>query len=133
MTEVKKILTISFLRTIALIVVSLGALSALGFLLNKGRHTPIILLVLYVGWVLSPFVGLLVADKIFKSWSVSTRVIFYCLMLILTLVSLVVYSGALTSTRAKPAAIFLIVSLTSWLPIVTFILIAQSRSRRNSI
>ena len=124
----KKILTISFLRTMALIVVSLGALGSLGLMFNAGRHTPVLLLVLFVGWVLSPFVGLLIANKISKRWSVPTRVTIYCLMLFLTLVSLVIYSGALTPPETKPASIFLVVPLTSWLLIVTVILIARRLS-----
>jgi hypothetical protein len=125
MTQLKSIRAISFLRTIAIAVVTLGAMGSLAFLLNKGRHTPIFLLVLFVGWVLSPFIGLLAANKIFKSWSLTTRVIFYYVMLILPLISLAFYSVTLTSTQTKPAAIFLIVPLISWLIIVTFILIAK--------
>jgi hypothetical protein len=128
---VKKILTISFLRTMALIVVSLGALGSLGLMFNAGRHTPVLLLVLFVGWVLSPFIGLLIVNKISKRWSVPTRVTIYCLMLVLTLVSLVIYSGALTPPETKPASIFLVVPLTSWLLIVTVIPIAR-RLLRNS-
>ena len=123
--HVTSIKAISFLKTIATIVVILGAVGSLAFLLNEGRRTPIFLLVLFVGWVLSPFVGLMIANKIFKKRSLTARVIFNYVMLILPLISVAFYSGTLTSTQTKPAAIFLMVPLISWLIIVTFILIAK--------
>jgi len=119
----------SFLQTMAQIVVSLGALGSLSLMFNAGRHTPVLLLMLFVGWVLSPFIGLLIANKISKGWSAPTRVTIYCLMLFLTLVSLVIYSGALTPPETKPASIFLVVPLSSWLLIVTVIPIARRLSR----
>jgi len=119
----------SFLQTMAQIVVSLGALGSLSLMFNAGRHTPVLLLMLFVGWVLSPFIGLLIANKISKDWSAPTRVTIYSLMLFLTLVSLVIYSGALTPPETKPASIFLVVPLSSWLLIVTVIPIARRLSR----
>jgi len=113
----------------AQIVVSLGALGSLSLMFNAGRHTPVLLLMLFVGWVLSPFIGLLIANKISKDWSAPTRVTIYSLMLFLTLVSLVIYSGALTPPETKPASIFLVVPLSSWLLIVTVIPIARRLSR----
>jgi hypothetical protein len=128
----KKFLTPGIIRTIALVVVLIGAVCSLGLMLNAGRHTPVLLLVLFVGWVLSPFIGLLIANKISKRWSVPTRVTIYCLMLVLTLVSLVSYSGALTPPETKPAFIFLIVPLISWLLILTVIPIARRLSRNST-
>jgi len=129
---VKKILTLSFLRTIALIMVLVGAVGSLGLVLNAGRHTPVLLLVLFVGWVLSPFIALLIANVVSKRWSSLTCKTLYILMLVITLVSLVSYSGALTPPETKPASIFLLVPLTSWLLIMTVIPIARRMSRKNN-
>ena len=128
----KKILTLSFLRTIALIMVLAGAGGSLGLMLNAGRHTPVLLLVLFVGWVLSPFIALLIANVVSKRWSSLTCKTLYILMLVITLVSLVSYSGALTPPETKPASIFLVVPLTSWLLIMTAIPIARRMSSKNN-
>jgi hypothetical protein len=128
----KKFLTSGIIRTIALVVVIIGAVCSLCLMFHAGRHTPVLLLILFVGWVLSPFIGLLIANKISKHWSVPTRATIYCLMLVLTLVSLVSYSGALTPPGTRPAFIFLIVPLTSWLFILTVIPIARKLSRNST-
>ena len=128
----KQFITPGLLRTIALVVVLAGALGALGLVLTAGRNTPVLLLVLFVGWVLSPFIGLMIANKISKLWSVPTRVTIYYLMLVLTLVSLVIYSGVLTPPETKPASIFLVVPLISWLLIMTVIPIARKLSRNSA-
>jgi hypothetical protein len=129
---VKKIFTLCFLRIITLIGVLFGAFGSLGLMFNAGRHTPVFLLILFVGLVVLPYIGLLIVNKISKNWSVPIRVTLYCLMLVITLASLVAYSGALTSPETKPAAIFLIVPLISWLLIAIFILVAKYLSKRNS-
>ena len=128
----KRFLTLHIIRTVALVVVLIGAACSLGFMFNAGRHTPIVLLILFVGWVLSPFIGFLVAIKISSHWSVSNRVTIYCLMLILTLLSLLSYSGALTPPGTRPASIFLIVPLISWLIILIVIPIIRRVSRSNT-
>ena len=128
----KRFLTLRIIRTIALVVVLIGAVCSLGLMFHAGRHTPVLLLVLFVGWVLSPYIGLLIINKISKLWSVPVRVIIYCLMLILTLVSLISYSGALTPPGTRPASIFLIVPLTSWFIILIVIPIVRRLSRNNT-
>lgn len=123
----------NFLKTIALIVVLTGAVASLVFMFNAGRNQKSILLIaLFTIWVLSPFIALLVANAISKSWSILSRRILYFLMLFITLGSLISYSGALSSPTTKPAFKFLIVPLVSWLLIVTVILIARKISRKKT-
>jgi hypothetical protein len=124
-------LSISFLRIMALIGVLVGAADSLGMVLHAGRNNHSLLLVLlFVIWVLSPFITLGVANVVFKSWSVLKRLTLYWLTLALTIGSLVVYNGALSSLRTKPAFIFLAVPLASWLLIVIVLSVAMSHSRR---
>ncbi len=130
MMTIKKFFTIRILRTMALIMVLVGAAGSLGLMLNAGRHTPVFLLVLFVGWLLSPFMALLVANVISKRWSILTRVTLYFLMLFITLGSLISYSGALSPPGTKPAFKFLIVPLISWLLLVTVIPITRKISRK---
>ncbi len=120
---------ISLLRPIAMIVLMCGALASLGLVLNAGRHTPALLLILFIGWVLSPFIALLIAYAISKRWLVIARVTLYSLMLIITIGSLVGYSGVWSPPGTKPAAVFLIVPLSSWVIMVIVIPIVSRLSR----
>ncbi len=132
MTE-KKTFNLNFLRIMALIAVLVGAVGSLGLMFNAGRNQKsVILLTLFTIWVLSPFVGLFVADKFSSSWSFLTRVSLYCLMLVLPGGSLVAYSGVLNSPETKNAFMFLVVPFVSWLLMVTVIAIAALISRRRS-
>jgi hypothetical protein len=123
----------SFLHAIALIIVLGGAAGSLGLMFNAGRNQrSILLIILFTGWVLSPFIGLLVANVISKRWSMSTRATLYFLILFITLGSLVCYSGAFSPPGTKPAFKFLIVPLISWLLIMVVIPIVQKISRKKN-
>jgi hypothetical protein len=78
---------------IALVV---GALGSLGFMLQAGRSTPRLLLVAFIFWVLSPFVGLAWADKRSQGWSALTRLTLYWATLVITLGSLAYYGQLLS-------------------------------------
>ena len=118
--------TISLLCTIALIVLLTGAVGSLGLMLYNGLHTPLFLLLLFVGWVLLPFIGLAVANELADRWSVLTRVTIYILMLVIALGSLIGYSGVLSPPGAKLTFLFLTVPLASWLLMVIVIPIVKS-------
>ena len=128
----KKNLTLESLRAIVLIVLLAGAIGSLVMVLNAGRNNNSILLpVLFVTWVLSPFIALLIANMISKRWPVHTHAILYYLMLVVMLISLVGYSGAFSSPDTKPAFKFLLFPLISWLLIVIIIPITLRLSRKN--
>jgi len=130
-TPLKKITTYGFLRIIALIVLVVGAAGSLILMFNAGSNQKsILLIVLFTGWVLSPFIALLVADIISKRWLLKPRVTLYFLMLFITLVSLLGYSGALNVPHTKPAFKFLIVPVVLWVLMLIIIPITVSRSRR---
>ncbi|MBA2737855.1 MAG: hypothetical protein H0U50_13840 [Pyrinomonadaceae bacterium] len=115
----------------ALIVALIGAVGSLGLMFNAGRNQKsFILPALFVIWDVSPFAGLFVADMFSKSLSPLTRVSLYCLMLVLTAVSLVAYSGVLNPPDTKNAFMFLVVPGASWLLMVTVIPIAALISRK---
>jgi len=122
----------SFLGTIALIVALVGAVGSLYFMFSAGRkQNSIILLALFTAWVLSPFVGLFISNKISNRWTVPARASLYWLMIILTIGSLVAYSGAFNTPETKNAFIFLIFPLISWFLIVIVFLIARKISNKN--
>ena len=129
----KKNLSLSILRVMALIVVLIGAAGSLYYVLRAGRNNNSILLVsLFVSWVLSPFIAQLLANVIFRRWSVFTRGTLYCLTILLAVGSLFGYSGALTPPGTMPAFVFLMIPLISWLLMGTVIPLAASLARRKN-
>jgi hypothetical protein len=127
---------LGLLRAVALIAVLAGAAGSVGLMLHAGRHNDSqILLVLFVIWVLSPFLALILAHVISKRWSVPTRATLYSVMLVLTLGSLAIYGDvALGPPKAKTAFVFVVVPPASWLLIAIIVpmaaLISGKLSRR---
>jgi hypothetical protein len=88
--------------------------------------------VLFTGWVLSPFIGLFIADRISKHWLSKTRSNIYLLMIFITLASLIFYSGILNVPGTKPAFKFLIVPLISWALILVIVPIKRKRANESN-
>ncbi|MEO6456493.1 MAG: hypothetical protein ABIN97_20625 [Ginsengibacter sp.] len=131
MTE-KKSSNQNFLGTAALIVALAGAVGSLYFMFSAGRkQNSIILLGLFTAWVLSPFVGLFISNKISNRWTVPARRFLYWFTIVLTLGSLIAYSGAFNTPETKNAFIFLIFPMISWFLIVAVFLIARKLSNKN--
>ena len=123
---------LGLLRGVALIAVVVGAAGSVGLMLRAG-HPPFFLLILFTGWVLSPFVALVLADIASKRWSILTRSTLYGVMLILTLGSLAFYGDiVLMPPGSKPAFVFLVVPFGSWLLLTIAVPIAAFVSRRLS-
>jgi len=111
-----KISRISYLRSAALVVLLVGAVWSLSLTLQAGKNNDSTLpKILFSAWVLSPYMIQLVAFIISKKWTKLRRFSLYLLTILLSIVSLVYYSGLLTLPNAKPAAVYLIVPLSSWL------------------
>lgn len=117
---------LSILRVAALIAVLVGTVGSVGLMLYVGRrNNSRILLVLFALWVLSPFVVLILAHVVSKSWSVLTRATLYSVALVLTLGSLAIYGYiAFGPPRAKTAFVFVVVPPASWLLIAIVVPIA---------
>ena len=129
----KKLTGYNLLRIIALIVLFAGAIGSVVLMFNAGRdQKSILLIVLFTGWVLSPFIGLFIADMISKRWLLKTRIIIYLLIIFITLASLIGYSGVLNVPGTKPAFKFLIVPLISWLLILLIVPIKRKRSNESN-
>ena len=125
-----------FLRRAALIAVLLGAVGSLGLMLRASQRTPRFLLVLFVFWVLGPFVALVLADVVAKRWSMLTRKTLYSVMLVVTVGSLAIYGNdAVSPPKTKAAFVYVAVPLASWLliaiavPMSAFLSGRQSRRR----
>ena len=121
------------LRAVGLIAVAAGAVGSIGFMLRAG-NPPLFLRVLFAVWVLSPFVALLFAHVVSKRWPVLTRATLYSLMVIVTVGSLAFYGNVVFGPpRPKPASVFLLVPLGSWLLMTIAVSIAAFISRRLSV
>lgn len=110
-----------------------GAAGSIGAMLRVGYRNdaaiPTLLVVLFTGWVLSPFLALLAADRVSSRWAGPTRTTWRWLMLLVPLASLVIYGYvAWSPPRPKPASTFLLVPLGSWLVLVITLAIARSSS-----
>ena len=124
---------LSLLRAVALIAVVAGAVGSGGLMLRAGRSTPRLLLVLFVIWVLSPFVALAWANMVSKRWTVLTRATLYCVTLVITLGSLAIYGGVVLTSAGSPRAfVFVVVPAGSWLLMAIVVPIAALISRRLS-
>jgi hypothetical protein len=123
---------LGLLRTVALIAVVAGAVGSLGLMLWVGRRNPSrILLILFTGWVLSPFIALGLADRVSKGWSVLTRATLHSVTLVVTLGSLAMYGRvAFGPPRPTPAGMFLLVPVGSWLLAAMAVPLAAFISRR---
>jgi hypothetical protein len=133
MTVVKKNPAFSLLRIIAVIVVVAGWIASVGFTLYAGHNNrSVFLVILFLGWVSSPFIGLLVTGSLSRRWPAFNRKVMYFLMNLLAIGSVVGYSGVLNPPASKPAFIFLIVPLISWILIVIVITAALSSGRKEA-
>ncbi len=128
----KKTIPFNFFRTIALIVLLLGAAGSIYFVINAGRNNnSVVLKALFVIWVLSPFIAFATINTISARWPLLTQITIYWLMLLVAIGSLVCYSGVFKTPGTKPAFIFLIVPLLSWLLIIIATLVTQRLSPKN--
>jgi hypothetical protein len=122
------------LRAGALPAVALAALLSVACTLWVGRRNPsYFLMLLFTVWVLSPFVGLLLAERRSARWSVAARTALHSVMLILAAGSVAAYGKvALWPPRSTPAATFLMVPLGSWLLMTVVLTMTAFVSARRS-
>lgn len=75
-------------------------------MLREGGSTPRLLLMVFVFWVLSPFVAFAWAERASKGWPVPTRATLYWAMLVLSLGSLAIYANLIDVKPASASAAF---------------------------
>jgi hypothetical protein len=104
-------------------------------MLYSGRHAPLLLIVLFTIWVLSPFAALVLADAVSKRWSAVTRQALYGAMLLVAVASVIVYGAdAMRPPRPQAAFVYVIVPPVSWLLAAVIVAsgaaVSRGRSRR---
>lgn len=117
------------LQIAAALVVVAGAAGSVYFTLHAGRNNnSIVLPFLFVIWVLSPLITFLIVILVSKNWRDRVHHKWlYILMIIITIGSLVSYSGIFIPSGTKAAAVFLIIPLISWVMIFFVYLIIKFR------
>ncbi|MFZ6012587.1 MAG: hypothetical protein ACOYXT_19745 [Bacteroidota bacterium] len=118
-------------RLIGSIAALVGLAGSLGFLLLEGRHTPLLLLILFIGWVSSPFLAMLLAAWFFRRRSALGNPALHWLMLIVAIGSLAMYSKVF-QLNFRPAAIFLITPGVSWLLLIIVVLVTKAFSSKET-
>jgi hypothetical protein len=105
----------NLLHALALGVATAGAIASLSLTFQSGLNSRSILVVVLIAiWVIAPYLMAIIVSLVSRDWPLAGRIALYILMLVMTLVSLVVYSGILTFPRSKPSSGYLLVPLMSW-------------------
>ena len=118
------------LRAAARIALVAGAVASLALMLLAGRSSPRLVLVGFVGWILSPFVLLAWADRVSHRWSDLTRTTLSVVTLVITLGSLAIYGVVMVRSAGSPRGpAFVAVPPASWLLIAIAVGIAALASR----
>ena len=98
---------LGILRTASLIAGLAGAVGSFVLMLISHPHAPLLLIVLFTLWVLSPFCALVLASMISNRWPALVRTTLYCIVFILTLASLAIYGYIfMWPPQSSPAAAF---------------------------
>ncbi len=120
-------------KAVTITVTIIGAIVSLYFMFLAGsQQKSLVLIGLFTGWVLSPFIGLLIVYFISSKWVSSVRSSIYWLMSLVPVCAMLIYSGIFPLASEKPAFSFLVAPLISWLVIVTAFLLAR-RINKNKL
>jgi hypothetical protein len=105
----------SGLRTAARTALLLGAAGSIALMLRAGaRQRSIVLILLFTGWVLSPFLALALANVRSRAWQAATRTALYGAMIGVSFISLSIYTLNALFPGAKAGFIYLVVPAACW-------------------
>jgi predicted dienelactone hydrolase len=121
-------------RNVVLVAAVVGAVGSADFVLRAGeRNNSRFLLLLFIIWVLSPFVGLGLAVLVSKRFSVFTRATLCGVTLIASVGSLAIYANVVSMPPGSQLAFpFLAVPFGSWVLVVMVVPLAALISCRPS-
>jgi hypothetical protein len=105
-----------------------GALGSLDLTILAGKNnTSILLMALFCGWVLSPFVALFAG--IWRSKILNNRTQFYlaALVVVITALSLTGYAGLFDRPGMKHAFVFLVIPVICWILLLVFYFIFRKK------
>jgi hypothetical protein len=124
----------TLLRAAALIAIPVGAVGSIGLFLRQAERAPLLIVIGFIFWMLSPFALLVWAVVAAKRWSLSARATVYSLALLIALASIAVYARAVDVAPPGSANAFRFVAVApaSWLLIAIVIPLAALASRRGA-
>ena len=115
------------------IVAIIGAAGSLSLLMAAGRHTPVGLLILFIGWVALPFAALTAANFYATQWFSLVKTPLLIISVLIALASLFIYGWVtLWPPSSTPARTWLLVPAFSWLLIIAVIVMAYLSNRRTN-
>jgi hypothetical protein len=121
-------LKFSLLRVMAIIILFAGGVVSAWFTYDAGQGNHSVLLKsLFLIWILSPFLALVRLYSVSGHWSAVRRGLLYNLMLFVSLVSMVAYSGEWNLPGMKPAFLFLVTPMFCWAMIMIAYFIVKYR------
>ena len=104
------------MRFTALTALVIGAAGSFGLWIHAAQHPPPLIIVLFIVWVLSPFVVLGMGHVVAKRWAPSTRAALYWVTLLVSVASIVIYADdAFAHRTVHPAFVYVAVPPASWL------------------
>jgi hypothetical protein len=113
------------LQRLAPIALLVGLVASENFMFRMGARNPsLVLILLFAGWVLTPFAALAFALLKARAWPARPRVILHGLTLLLAVVSPVIYANP---PAKQPASVFLLTPLVSLVLIGILLLVAAKR------
>jgi hypothetical protein len=105
-----------------------GALGSLALTIRAGKNNPSILLIaMFCGWVLSPFVALVVGIWRYKILNSRSRLCLLTLVGIVTALSLMGYGGLFNRPGTKNAFVFLVIPIFCWMLLLGFYFIFHKK------
>jgi hypothetical protein len=124
----------SRLAAVARIALWVGAAGSLALMLYAGRsNRHMLITLLFIFWVLAPFVALTWAGTVADGWSSATRATLHAVTLIVAALSLAIYGyRAAFPPRTTGAFVFVIVPPLSLLLLLIALAVAALLSRRSS-
>src|SRR3954469_17261322 len=109
----------------------IGASGSLAFMIYSGRHAPPLLLVMFVFWVLSPYVLLWWANRAAARWAAPTRSAVQFITLVVSVGSVAVYArDTLGPPHPQAAFVYTVIPPASWLLIALVVGTAARTARR---
>lgn len=120
------------LRKSAFVACFVGAVGSIGLFLLARQQAPILIIVLFVGWLAAPFVVLFLALSYSERWSALAQTALYYVTLVITVVSLAIYGYQILWPRpSTPAFYWVAVPPASVVLMIVVVSIAALISRRD--
>jgi hypothetical protein len=107
------------LRTIARVALAAGAAGSIALMLRAGaRQRSVVLMLLFSGWVLSPFLALALANLRAPRWPPRLRTALHASMIGVSCLCLALYGLHAVRGVMKAGFVYLVVPAEAWLLIV---------------